>query len=171
MDELYLKKTFPQIDQIKDLSVREGVLKTFLKAAELGGWDTFEGIPFTLLIDTDITFAEHTKAVTNMAMNLAEVMQNFVPITMDYIIAGGLLHDVGKLLEYKRKAGKVVKSRHGELLRHPVSGAIIADEAGLPPEIIHIIVAHSKEGDVIKRMPEAIIIHHCDFVHFESLKE
>lgn len=170
MDEEYLKKTFPQINLIKDPSIKERVVKTFLKAAELGGWDTLEGIPFTLLIDTDITFAEHTKAVTDMAIHLGEVMQSFVPITTDYIVAGGLLHDVGKLLEYKRKGGKVVKSRYGELLRHPVSGAVIAAEQGLPPEVIHIIVAHSKEGEVIKRIPEAIIIHHCDFVHFESLK-
>ncbi len=170
MDEPYLRKTFPQIDLIEDPSVREGVIKTFVKTAEAGGWDTLEGIPFTLLIDTDVTFQDHVNAVTDMAVRLAEVMQKFVTINMDYIIAGGLLHDVGKLLEYERKNGKVVKSRHGTLLRHPVSGTVIAGEQGLPPEILHIIAAHSKEGDVIKRIPEAIIIHHCDFVHFESLK-
>ncbi|KYK36668.1 MAG: HDIG domain-containing protein [Theionarchaea archaeon] len=170
MDEQYLKETFPQINVIKDPSIKEGVVKTFLKTAELGGWDTLEGIPFTLLIDTNVTYVEHTKAVTDMAIQLAEVMQNFVSITMDHVVAGGLLHDVGKLLEYERKNGNVVKSKHGELLRHPVSGAVVASEQGLPPEIIHIIVAHSKEGDVIKRIPEAIIIHHCDFVHFESLR-
>lgn len=170
MDKAYVKKIFPQIDQIGDPFIREGVIKTFLKTAEAGGWDTFEGIPFTLLIDTDVTFADHTKAVTDMAAGLAEIMQKFVTISMDYIIAGGLLHDVGKLLEYERKGGKVVKSRHGELLRHPVSGAVTAAEQGLPPEVIHIIASHSKEGDFVKRIPEAIIIHHCDFVHFESLK-
>ncbi len=170
MDEAYLKKIFPQIDQIKDPIIREGVIKTFLKAAEAGAWDTLEGIPFTLLIDTDVAFADHTRAVTDMAARLAEIMQKFVTINMDYIIAGGLLHDVGKLLEYERKGREVVKSRHGELLRHPVSGAAIAAEQGLPPEVIHIIAAHSKEGNAVKRIPEAIIIHHCDFVHFESLK-
>ena len=170
MDKQYLTKVFPQIDLIKDPSIKEGVIKTFQKAAETGGFDTFDGIPFTLLITTDINLAEHTKAVTEMAVKLGEIMQKFVPINMDHLIAGGLLHDVGKLLEYQKKDGKIVKSRHGELLRHPVSGAVIAGEQGLPPEVIHIIVAHSKEGDAIKRIPEAIIIHHCDFVHFESLK-
>ena len=170
MDEQYIKKMFPQIDLIKDRSIQKGVIATFLKAAQKGGWDTFDGIPFTLLIDTEVTFVEHTQAVTHMAVKLGETMKDFVTITQDYLVAGGLLHDVGKLLEYERKGGTVTKSRHGELLRHPVSGALIAAEAGLPPEIIHIIVAHSKEGDVINRMAEAIIIHHCDFVHFESLK-
>lgn len=170
MDEQYLKDVFPQLELIKDAAIKNAVINTYLKAAEMGGWDTLEGIPFTLLIDTQITFAEHTKAVTDMALSLGEIMQHFVSITMDYLIAGGLLHDVGKLLEYEKKGGKVVKSRHGELLRHPVSGAVIAAEQGLPPEVIHIIVAHSKEGEAIKRIPEAIIIHHCDFVHFESVK-
>lgn len=170
MDESYLKKTFPQIDLIKDPSVRKGVINTFLEVAKAGGWDTFEGIPFTLLINTNISIAEHTKAVTDMAMRLGEVMGKFVPINMDYVVAGALLHDVGKLLEYERKEGKVVVSRNGNLLRHPVSGCVAAGKTGLPPEVLHIIIAHSKEGDSVKRIPEAIIIHHCDFVHFESLK-
>lgn len=170
MDEPYLKKTFPQIDLIKDPSIKKGVIQTFLKAAQAGGWKTFEGIPFTLLIDTKIDLAQHTNAVTNMAMRLGEIMQTFVPINMDYIIAGGLLHDVGKLLEYEKKEGKIVVSKNGKLLRHPVSGSVVAGEAGLPSEVVHIIIAHSKEGDSVKRIPEAIIIHHCDFVHFESLK-
>ncbi len=170
MDEQYLKKTFPQIDMIRDPMIKKGVIQTFLKTAETGGWDTFDGIPFTLLIDTDLDLAEHTRAVTDMAIKLGEIMQKFVAINMDYIVAGGLLHDVGKLLEYERKGGRVVKSRHGDLLRHPLSGAVVAAQESLPPEIVHIIVAHSKEGDTVKRIPEAIIIHHCDFVHFECLK-
>ncbi|MGC1122657.1 MAG: HD domain-containing protein [Candidatus Methanofastidiosia archaeon] len=171
MNEEYLRKTFPQIDLIKDPDLKKKVISTFLKTAQNGGWDTLEGIPFTLLTDTSVTFAEHTKAVTDMAIQCAEVMKNFVHITPDYVVAGGLLHDVGKLLEYQKKEGKITQSRYGALLRHPVSGAVIAAEVGLPPEIIHIIVAHSKEGDAVKRIPEAIIIHHCDFVHFESLKK
>ena len=170
MNEQYLKKTFPQIDLIQDPSIKKGVINTFLEAAKPQKWDTFDGIPFTLLIETDISLAEHTKAVTDMAMSLGNIMQKFVTINMDYIIAGGLLHDVGKLLEYERIEGKIRVSKNGKLLRHPVSGAVIAGAQGLPPEIVHIIVAHSKEGDAVKRIPEAIIIHHCDFVHFESLK-
>lgn len=171
MNEEYLRKTFPQIDLIKDPDLRKKVISTFLKTAQSGGWDTLEGIPFTLLTDTSVAFADHTKAVTDMAVHCADVMQKFVPINRDYVVAGGLLHDVGKLLEYQKKEGTVTQSRYGALLRHPVSGAVIAGEVGLPPEIIHIISAHSKEGDAVKRIPEAIIIHHCDFVHFESLKK
>jgi len=89
----------------------------------------------------------------------------------DYLIAGALLHDVGKLMEYELKDdGTVVKSEIGKKMRHPVSGSKLAEECGLPEEVVHIIYAHSKEGDTIKRSPEAIIVHHCDFIDFEIKK-
>ena len=49
-----------------------------------------------------------------------------VAINRDHLLAGAILHDVGKLFEYRREAGKFVKSREGELLRHPISGAAFA---------------------------------------------
>jgi poly(A) polymerase len=83
---------------------------------------------------------------------------------------GVLLHDVGKLFEYKKERGAFVKSREGELLRHPISGAAFAFQYGFPQEIIHIIAAHSKEGDGTRRTIEAIIVNHADFVNFDVLK-
>ena len=41
---------------------------------------------------------------------------------------------------------------------------------GLPYEIAHICLAHSSEGDKLKRSPEAWIVHHCDFICFELAK-
>jgi putative nucleotidyltransferase with HDIG domain len=170
VNDSYLRETFPQITQIKDTRIQKGVIETFCQVAKKGGWDTLEGIPFTLLTDTDISLVDHINAVTDMAIQVATVMQRFVEINMDHLIAGGLLHDVGKLLEYEKREGTIQKCRYGELLRHPVSGVIIAAQAGLPPEVLHLIIAHSKEGDAIKRTHEAIILHHCDFIHFETVK-
>ncbi|MCL5037788.1 MAG: HD domain-containing protein, partial [Chloroflexi bacterium] len=78
--------------------------------------------------------------------------------------------DVGKLVEYRKEGGKVIKSQNGILHRHPFTGAAIAREAGLPSEVIHMIYAHAKEGDLASRIPEAAIIHHADFMSFEPLK-
>ena len=92
-------------------------------------------------------------------------------LDVDLVIACGLLHDVGKALEYKRNPdGSATKSRNGELLRHPVSGAALALEMGLPEEVAHVIAAHSKEGEFVSRLPEAILIFHCDFIDFEIAK-
>jgi len=40
----------------------------------------------------------------------------------------------------------------------------------LPYQISHIIAAHSKEGEFVTRIPEAVIIHHCDFIDFHIEK-
>ena len=65
---------------------------------------------------------------------------------------------------------KYVKCDYAKKFRHPVSGALLAKECGLPDEVVYIIYAHSKEGDITERSPEAIIVNHCDFIDFEIKK-
>ncbi len=55
-------------------------------------------------------------------------------------------------------------------MRHTLSGIAIADRFNLPPEVLHIIGTHSKEGDLGKRTVEAIIVHHADFVSFDPFR-
>jgi len=161
-----LERLLPELAEIRDPKLRDGVLQAWALALERGGWEAsnLQEIPFTLLIPTKRSLLEHTRQVTRMALAVARERED---INLDYIIAGGLLHDVGKLLEYERRDGKVQKSRSGELVRHPVSGYALALEADLPLEVAHIVLAHSAEGEKVQRTPEAIIIHHCDFIDFE----
>jgi putative nucleotidyltransferase with HDIG domain len=164
-----LERLLPELKEIRDPELRDGVLKTWELALERGGWQVadLEQIPFTLLTPTKVSLVEHTRRVTRMALAAARERAD---LNLDHVIAGGLLHDVGKLLEYERREGKVQKSRAGELVRHPVSGYALALEAGLPLEVAHIVLAHSEEGEKVKRTPEAILIHHCDFIDFEIAK-
>jgi putative nucleotidyltransferase with HDIG domain len=90
---------------------------------------------------------------------------------MDHLIAGALLHDVGKALEYEKSGDGVRVSEYGKKIRHPISGANLARELGLPEEVAHIIESHSHEGDKMKRSKESIIVHHCDFIDFELRRE
>ncbi|MFW5878120.1 MAG: HDIG domain-containing metalloprotein, partial [bacterium] len=94
-----------------------------------------------------------------------------LPVDMDVLIAGAILADVGKLLEYELKDGKAVQGMYGKYLRHPFSGVSLAEECGVPPEVCHIIAAHAGEGDKIKRTTEAYIVHHADFMTFLPFKE
>ena len=89
---------------------------------------------------------------------------------MDILIAGAILIDVGKLLEYEIVDGKLTTSAAGKLVRHPFSGVGIAQRFDLPPEVQHIVGTHSKEGDLGYRTVESIIVHHADFVSFEPFK-
>ena len=92
-----------------------------------------------------------------------------VKIDFDLLLAGGILHDVGKPLEYAEVEGKITKSQKGKLLRHPFSGASLAYKHGLPDEVIHMIATHAREGDGGYRSIEAMIIHYADYINFESL--
>ncbi|MBD3347742.1 MAG: HD domain-containing protein [Candidatus Eisenbacteria bacterium] len=171
-----VRKVLPELDRISDEDLREKTLDVWIDAMEQGGWDVsdLDEIPFTLLIDTGVSFLEHTRSVTRTAIAIAETMKEFygarMPIDMDRLVSGGILHDVGKLLEYRREGGKFTKSDLGKDLRHPFSGTALAFKHGIPSEVCHLIAVHAKEGEGARRMPEAQIIHHADFANFESLK-
>ncbi len=170
-------KIWPEINWLKDEELRNNVLDCWVYAIENSVLtvEDLEVIPFSLLIkDCNVTFMNHKRTVVQLSVDIAKKMkENFgdeISINMDILIAGAILIDVGKLLEYDKVDGKLTTSKAGKLLRHPFSGVAIADRFGLPPEVQHIIAYHSKEGDLGKRTVEAIIVHHADFVSFEPFK-
>jgi putative nucleotidyltransferase with HDIG domain len=137
-------------------------------AGDRGKWQRLQEIPFTLIFENSGLLVDHTKRITILVRNVGNTREEH--LNKDHLIAGALLHDVGKLLEYEMKDGKIIKSKFGEKMRHPAAGAQLAEECNLPKEVVHIIAAHSHEGDSMNRSPEAIIIHHCDFIDFEIKK-
>lgn len=171
-----INQLFPELEQIKDEELRAKVASTWLEAIEKGEWgiDELESIPFTLLIpDCQVNLVAHTRAVTQTALNVARVLldsyEKKVRIDFDLLIAGAILHDVGKILEYGKERGEAVKSKTGKLLRHPFSGSALAYKRGLPEEVVHMIATHAREGDGGYRSTEAMIVHYADFINFESL--
>ena len=172
-----LEEIWPEIEWITDAELKEKVYQTWEYALEqsvLSADDLLE-IPFTLLIkDCQVTFMEHKRAVVHIAVESAKAMTMFfgdkLPINMDYLIAGAILIDVGKLLEYVIEDGQAVVGKTGKLLRHPFTGVGLAMRFGVPDEICHMIAAHSKEGDLGKRTTEGFVIHHADFMSFEPFK-
>ncbi len=172
-----VKKIWPEINWIKDEELKTKVLECWVYAIENSvlSPEDLEVIPFSLLIkDCNVTFMNHKRTEVQFSVDIAKKMkENFgdeIRIDMDLLIAGAILIDVGKLLEYDKVDGKLTTSKAGKLLRHPFSGVAIADRFGLPPEVQHIIAYHAKEGDLAKRNVEAIIVHHADFVSFEPFK-
>jgi putative nucleotidyltransferase with HDIG domain len=174
-----IEKTFRGLlEKIKDPELGDKVVEIWAKAAIEGGWkpNDLENIPFTLLTPTKgINLLEHTITVTEGALGLAQAMlRNYsnVPfdINMDWLIAGGLLHDVGKLLEIeKTQEGQYKKSFNGKCTRHPISGAILAAQAGLPDEIVNIVACHAKEGEGRPQRIETVLIHQADFATFNPM--
>jgi putative nucleotidyltransferase with HDIG domain len=168
-----------QLSSIADEATRRQTVLTWVEAARLGGWQSVEELktmPFTLLTKTHgISLVEHTIAVTEGAIALADAQakayaQMPYNVNRDRLIAGGLLHDVGKLLETEKDGqGGFRKSRKGMYARHPVSGAILAAKCGMPDDIVNTIACHAKEGEGAPKVLETVLIHQADFATFDPL--
>lgn len=168
-----------QLARIGDADLRAKVVKTFVLACERGNWGSVEDLkkmPFTLLTDPHgVGFVEHTIAVTEGAAALGRAQAEAyakMPYAIDFdrLYAGGILHDVGKLLEIEPDGkGGYRKSLAGQYARHPVSGAILATECGLAGDVVNIIVCHAKEGEGRPQVVEAVLIHQADFATFDPL--
>jgi putative nucleotidyltransferase with HDIG domain len=173
------QELWPELEWIQDKELREKTTKTWALALEKSVLtpDDLRTIPFTLLAGPDlkVSFMDHKRAVVHIAKDCGEQMNKFfrneLPVNMDVMIAGAILADVGKLLEYEMRDGKSVQGKYGKYLRHPFSGVSLAEQCGVPAEVCHIIAAHAGEGDMIKRTTEAFVVHHADFMTFEPFKD
>ncbi len=170
-------KLWPELEWIGDADLRETVAETWVRALERSPLtpEDLERIPFTLLVpDCPATFMEHKRCVVHIARGAAESMQEYLgralPIDLDTVVAGAILIDVGKLLEYELVDGQSRVSARGKALRHPFTGVALALECGVPDEVCHVIAAHAGEGDLVQRSVEATIVHHADFMSFLPFK-
>ncbi len=168
-----VEQLWPELAWIQNSELREKVACTWVRAFESSPMkpEDLNAIPFTLLVpNCPVTFMEHKRCVVHIARKSAEAMREFLghalDIDMDTVIAGAILADVGKLLEYEKVDGKARQSARGKLLRHPFTGVALAMESGVPDRVCHIIAAHAAEGDQVKRSVEATIVHHADFMSY-----
>jgi len=169
-----------ELSWIKDETLRNQTAKAWELALErsvLKAQDLNE-IPFTLLVGPDlkVSFMDHKRAVVHIAKDSGEKINSMfkgeLTCDMDVLISGAILADVGKLLEYELdENGKSFQGNYGKYLRHPFSGVSIAEEAGVPAEVCHIIAAHAGEGNMVKRTTEAYVVHHVDFMTFLPFKD
>jgi len=133
---------------------------------------------------------EHSLAVADAAINLARSYKNKdISIDLDVVIAGALLHDLGKLESYRLSPAPEV-TIEGNVVDHIVLGyhkfMTLADEyrrtgaeakgAGVPGEkrllaIGHILVSHhgirEYGSPVLPSTPEALIVSVADELDFK----
>jgi hypothetical protein len=132
-------------------------------------------MPYTLLVeDVDISFPEHVSVVCRLCMAMEEVLREAYRdryhIDRDTLIAGALLADVGKLIEFRKVDGNYQWSEMYRYLRHPFTGVGLCFKHDIPEDVMHIVATHSWEGDRFQRRPESIIFHHADFTDFDLTK-
>jgi 3'-5' exoribonuclease len=127
-------------------------------------------------------FLEHVLSVTRNALFLADKyaadypdMQP--PLSKSLVIAGAILHDIGKLVELEGPLAGMRRTAEGELIGHIVLGRdFVRDRArtveGLDREtqlrLEHIILAHQNLPEwgspVEPRTPEALLVYFADDV-------
>jgi len=170
---------FPSLVRIDNSDLQARVASVWTDAMTRGnagrGWtvEQLRAIPFTLLAGNNtMRFIEHLNSCALQCLAIAGVLEatfaGRIPVDRDILLAGALLADVGKLFEFELDTDGIVRqSEAGALLRHPFTGVAIASKHGLPAEVLHIIAAHSHEGDRVERSIECIIFHHADFIDFD----
>lgn len=172
------QELWPELAWIENPTLRKQTTATWALALEKSVLtpQDLKTIPFTLLAGPDlkVSFMSHKRAVVHIARESASKVDEFfgqeLPVDMDILIAGAILADVGKLLEYEMRDGKAVQGNYGKYLRHPFSGVSLAEQCEVPMEVCHIIAAHAGEGNAVKRSTEAYIVHHADFMTFLPFK-
>ena len=115
---------------------------------------------------------EHSIIVAETA---AGVASGFDTVDRDIVVAGALLHDIGKIEAYTSDAMAPLMTDagrlHGEIvIGHDMVRDLITEVPGFPGEtakrLRHIIVSHhgmkEKGSPVVPQTREAIIVHYCD---------
>jgi len=119
---------------------------------------------------------EHTWSVTKTCALLAKKYADYYDrINSDLVVAGAILHDIGKVRELQAREGVAEYSVEGQLLGHMLLGRDIVREHaakldGFPPALLlaleHIIIAHQGKPEwgspIIPKSPECLIIHYAD---------
>ena len=105
-----IRELLPEIDWITDGGLQEKVVACYVDALNTGGWspEDMDRIPFTLLIpDCPASYLSHVRGVTRMSKHAMDEFNALYAASDgkfrmdgDLLVAGALLHDIGKLVEY-----------------------------------------------------------------------
>jgi 3'-5' exoribonuclease len=125
-------------------------------------------------------YLEHVLSVTRTAVYLADKYTEYYPdvrppISKSLVVAGAILHDIGKIRELDTQSPQPVYSVEGRLLGHMLLGRDIVREIGpnidgLAPQtqllLEHIIAAHQGQRDwgavVEPHTVECLLVHYAD---------
>ncbi|GMR09366.1 MAG: HD domain-containing protein [Anaerolineae bacterium] len=172
-----LMELIPEFRLIQDRDLRQRTLAVWQEAMEIGGWsaDDLRRMPYTLLVEgVDIPFPQHVSVVCRLCVAMLDILLedygDRYEIDRDTLIAGALLADVGKLIEFREQDGEYQWASMYKYLRHPFTGVGLCFKHDIPEAVMHVVATHSWEGDKFKRRPESIIFHHADFTDFDLTK-
>jgi putative nucleotidyltransferase with HDIG domain len=185
VDKAQLLEIFPDFNEVQDQLVREKCLEAFLLGYEMGGWEEKGGLdacPVSageMRDDSDGNYFEHVRYTLAAAREVAEGLSPYLSelgytLDRDLVAAGSLCHDLGKLISYDiSPQGEHGTSRAGEMFCHTATGAYLAKKAGLPENLVHLVLTHSyneapEKGEAFET-PEGVIVKFCDAISYFTI--
>ncbi|MBU5557965.1 MAG: HDIG domain-containing protein [Candidatus Aenigmatarchaeota archaeon] len=169
-----MKKLLELANMIKNQSLREKTIK-LLKEPSLSNtellYPTADITKVPAWIGAHHNYEggqlEHTASVVKLALAMADIFEATykLKINRDHLIAGGLLHDIGKLFLLK-KVGKNWTFT-GCVLDHAHLSAAELYARGFPEEVVHIAAAHGGDMGAAGANPrtiEATLIYYADMI-------
>ena len=171
----YVESLFPEVNEISDPEIRRKVINCWLMALEESDWERIEDMRWIPGKMTVISNVQHCRGVARIGLAMARTLnasEDVAPggkANVDTVVAGCLLHDVGKLFEYSGAANDTgEKTPLGKRMMHHITGTYLAIKAGLSAEIVHCIEAH-REPESFQRTLEAHIVVWADLCHAYSV--
>ncbi|MCP1662177.1 MAG: HD domain-containing protein [Methanocalculus sp. MSAO_Arc1] len=163
-----IKETAKQIQELAG-TIRSGELKLLVSLAlmDVGG---FYEKPAARKRHHNYAggLAEHSLETARIAVAMAEAQKSY-RLNRDILLAGAILHDIGKALSFERQGLLFVARPEYDLIGHiPLGVAFLTrykeflDDATYL-HLLHIIQSHHGDhGDVAPRTPEAWAVHLAD---------
>lgn len=123
---------------------------------------------------------EHLLSVTHTCIYLADKYAKHYPqlqppLNRDLVVAGAILHDIGRVAEFAAEAATVRRTVPGHLVGPLLLGRDLVrdtarEQGDVNPELLqlleHILVAHlnllEKDSPRLPLLPECLIVHHAD---------
>ena len=175
----FLENTFKKlIDEVSSEPIRSFLNAVFFKH---GLWEKFRLWPAAVSLHHAYTggLLEHSVSVALGAKGIAEHYEEFkIPVDIDLIVAGALLHDIGKIEAYASEPVPALNAK-GNVLEHTTLGygmflryaEIEKLDNDITLAISHIILSHHGRKEygapVLPGTPEAMIISAADDVDFK----
>lgn len=168
-----IREDLPEIAGISDTSLQNKVVEAWAYALCESSFDRISDIPgagnpghLELVRGTQV---DHLRAVARFTMFIVDDFKIHHPeadISRDIALAGALIHDIGKAFEFdpvNLERWAKDPSRAGQpSLRHSVYGAHVCLVVGLPEELVHIALGHSREGQHIGLSLECMVVRLAD---------
>jgi putative nucleotidyltransferase with HDIG domain len=160
------------LKEIKNEDLRKGVVEAWALSLTLNGFSAVHDLEgsglYNVLVLKKGTQEKHLCTVARIALAIGRAFKEENPnnpVDLDVLIAGGLLHDVGKPPQYNTaKLKKWAEAPYLEgdpMVEHSMYGYYICMLVGLPPRVAHIPAVHD-ENYGVQRSLEATIVHNAD---------